>query len=517
MQNTLFVNGKICTGPNQSHEAEAIAVEDGIITDIGSSAELIRKHKSFHVMDLQNRRTLPSFIDSHIHFLAYCMKQEHLDLDGLSLEQCIHCVQSKARTARPGEWILGQGWNKNIWSHSQFPDRFMLDSVSPDHPVCLESRDYHSTWINSKALSFVIDKIPSINNEFITKDERGNSTGVFFEDARQIIWDVIPEPSGDQKKAVLKNGLRLAYQNGLSGIHTFETLNHFFLYQELEKEGLPLRITCFLPAADLQKIIDLKIHENVNSDWLKFGGIKFFVDGALGSQTALLYQPYHNSDHNYGARCIDEKELAEQVKLANDYDIPCAIHAIGDKANSIALAAINQSGKKSIRNRIEHAQLISDNDFSSFHHLVASMQPIHIREDIAPANLYWGKRTKNAFAFRTLLNHNAVIAFGSDAPVETPNVFEGIFSALKRTPRNCDISWHTEQSLSRKEIIHAYTLGSAYASSTEKQLGSIEIGKKADFMSLSDDLLFCNEELIPKIKVIMMVIDGIIVHNTNEN
>lgn len=507
MNKRLFINGKIYPG-NGKPETEAIAVNNGSIECTGNTHDLMSHFHGYQIIDLHNLRVLPGFIDSHTHFLSYCLKQEWVDLDGLSLEECIEKIKLKAKQSKPGEWILGQGWNKNIWAYPEFPNRFILDKYTPDNPVCLESRDYHSTWINSKALDIIQHKQTLQNNDLVLKDIKGVISGVFFESAREFIWNHLPSPDNNQKKKSLKRGLNLAYRNGLTGVHIFESLEDYFIIKELSEEKYPLRISCYLPYRDLNYIISNPNIMFYKSDFFKFGGIKFFMDGALGSQTALMFEPYENNPKNYGESCINPDFLEEQIRLANQNSIPCAVHAIGDKANNVLINIFNKFYSNGVRNRIEHAQLVSDEDFEKFRDIIVAMQPIHIREDIDSADKYWGKRSKNAYAFRKLLNNGAHLAFGSDAPVETPNVFEGIYSALTRTSRKNNVSWYPDQCLTLPEIIHAYTMGSAYAASCENRLGSIEPGKKADFMVLTNDIFNCNTEYIPEINVQLMTING---------
>ncbi len=506
MTKKIFINGKIFTGSNI--DIEAVAVNNGFIECTGKTHDLLNQFSDYEIIDLHNLRVMPGFIDSHTHFLAYCLKQEQIDLDGLSLDQCIERVKVKAKESKPGEWILGQGWNKNIWSNPEFPNRFILDIVSPDNPVCLESRDYHSTWINSKALELIHCRQNIENNDLVLKDKHGIATGVFFESAREMIWNYLPKPDKNQKKNALRKGLHIAFKNGLSGVHSFESMEDYFIFKDLSDENYPFRVTCFLPYRELDYIISNPNIISYKNDFFQFGGIKFFMDGALGSQTALMSKPYENDDRNYGELCIDPDFLESQILIANNHHIPCAVHAIGDKANSILINIFNKFRNTGIRNRIEHAQLVSDEDIEKFRDMTVAMQPIHIREDIDSAEKYWGKRSENAYAFRTLLKDGACLAFGSDAPVETPNVFEGIYAALTRTSRKNNVSWYPDQCLTLREIIRAYTLGSAYAASCENQLGSIEQGKKADFMVISDDIFTCNQEYIPEINVKLMIING---------
>ena len=519
MNNLLLHNGKFYTGDKTIPECEAVAVLEDKIIAVGSSEDLLREFYRFERIDLNGKRVLPAFTDAHTHFLAYCLKQDQIDLNGInSLEQCLQIIQKRTETTPKGQWIKGSGWNQNLWNPVTYPTRFDLDKISPHHPICLEARDAHTSWVNSVALKLagITSSTAFDSTGEIVKDIRAEPTGIIKEEARRLIWDVMGEESVEERVVALKSGMKLAYQNGLSGVHCMETIKDFEAYQILRaRNELKLRVNFYLPIRYLDHVIDLGIKSGFGDEWVRFGGMKIFLDGTLGSQTAHMIAPFdHVFPEQYGTEIISEKMVNEFVLTAAQHDIACAIHAIGDMANRKALNAFENQKKvmpeKNFRQRIEHCQLIHPDDIPRFGRLgvIASMQAIQIPEDIDAADKYWGERARWAYPFRSLLNSDAVISMGSDMPIETCNVFEGIYAALRRTKRNSKEPWFPEQILKLQEIIHAYTMGAAFASGEEKIKGSISRGKFADMMVLSDDIFTCVPDDIPNISVQKMIVGG---------
>lgn len=517
MNNSVFINGKIYTG--NGSECEALAVAGNRVIETGSNKELKNKYPAFKISDLSGHRVLPAFTDSHLHFLAYSLKLQQVDLSGLtSLRQCLDAIASFLKNKKPGEWIIGQGWNYNLWPENRLPTRYDLDTIAPENPVCLESRDYHSTWVNTAALN-KINAEPLHSKRYkgtVIADARGEPTGVFCEEARELIWKTIPQLTETQKIQALLAGMETAYSYGIASIHTMENLEDFGLYQSAVSKGFRLRTTVYLPVRNLEDIISSQIKSGFGNEWLRFGGIKIFIDGSLGSQTALMMDAYDNlpagmKDYK-GTEIINQKNLNEIVIKATENEIACAIHAIGDKANHMALNALQIARERypaqSIKHRIEHAQLVADNDKKRFKDIIASVQPIHIREDIDSANKYWGKRCRNAYPLKSLLQSGARLIFGSDAPVETMDVFEGIYSAVRRSKRNHHTPWYPEESIAAHTAVMAYTVNPPLAVHGAEHLGTLVPDSYCDFVVLSDDILSGDTELIPKTVVIQLVIDG---------
>lgn len=519
MNQLLLLNGEIYTGDLIIPHCEAVAVREDKIIAIGSTKTLLHDYAHFEQIDLHGKRVLPAFTDSHTHFLSYCLKQNQIDLNGVdSMERCLEIIQKKIESTPDGEWIKGSGWNHNLWKPVKYPTRFNLDTISPNHPVCLEARDAHTSWVNSLGLKSagITSSTTFDSTGEILKDAHGSVTGIIKEEARNLIWNAMGEESVEERLIALKNGMKLAFQNGLSGVHCMETIKDYEVYQTMNlSEDLKLRINFYLPIRYLDHVISLGMKSGFGNKWVRFGGMKIFLDGTLGSQTAHMIAPFdHVSPDHYGTEIIGQEKVTELVLKAARQDVACAIHAIGDMANRKALNAFDHQKKvlpeKHLRQRIEHCQLIHPEDMARFGTLgvIASMQAIQIPEDIDAANKYWNDRARWAYPFRSLLNSGAMIALGSDTPIETCNVFEGIHAALRRTKRNSKESWFPEQTMKLQEIIHAYTMGAAFASGEEKIKGSISAGKLADLMVISDDIFNCSPEDIPCITVQKMIVGG---------
>ncbi len=522
MNNRLFINGKIYTGEARYPECEAVAVTGDRIVSLGRSKDLRNEFQRFEIVDLSGKRVLPAFTDSHTHFISYCLKQDQIDLNGIaSLDECLSIIKNKIAQTPEGRWIKGSGWNQNLWSPAEYPTRKALDELTSRHPICLEARDAHTSWVNSLALQLAgIDATVTFDSTGqIVKDAQGNPTGIIKEEARRLVWDVMGEETVEERSQALMKGMKLAHANGLCAVHCMETIKDFETYQLMHERGeLKVRVNFYLPIRHLDHVRTIGLKSGFGNEWIRFGGMKIFLDGTLGSQTAHMLAPFDNSlPGNCGTEIIDQETVNEYVLTAAQQDIACAIHAIGDLANRKALNAFEnqktQRPDKNLKQRIEHCQLIHPDDLSRFAKLgvIASMQAIHIPEDIDAANRYWGSRARWAYPFRSLYDSGAVVALGSDMPIETCNVFEGIYAALRRTKRGDDKPWYPEESLTLKEIISAYTMGPAVASGEESIKGSIAQGKLADMMILSDDIFECSSSAVSTIKVKTMIIGGKVV------
>lgn len=517
----LFYNGKIYTGKKTQSFCEAIVVSGEVIAAYGSNDDMRAAFPLASRIDLGGRTVLPAFTDSHTHFLSHCLQQTQVDLSGLtSLEACLEAIRKKVNEAPPGTWIKGKGWNQNLWSPARYPTKEQLDSITRQHPVALDARDFHSLWVNSLALeqADIRDQTIFQGAGEICKNENGQLSGIIKEDARTLVWKIMPEDTPAQRAEVLRHSQVLAYKNGLAGVHCMETMPDFEAYQSVHRDGaLQLSVCFYLPVRYLDTMISAKIKSGFGDTRFRFGGMKIFMDGTLGSQTAHMLEPFEQSD-NYGTEITTQEALDEYVLRAAENDIACAIHAIGDKANRKVLDAFTKSRKafpeKKLRQRVEHAQIIHPDDIPRFAacEAIASMQAIHIPEDIDAANRYWGVRARWAYPFRSMIQSGATIALGSDVPIETCNVFEGIVAALCRTRRTSEDIWYPEERMTLEEIIYAYTVGAALASGEERIKGTLSPGKLADFMVLSQGIFSIQPEKIAETKVQSMIIGGNVVY-----
>lgn len=525
---TVFYNAVVYTYDRTRPRAEALAVMGEEIVAVGDSADLCEAYPSFHHVDLEGRVVLPGFVDSHVHLLDFALGQRGIDLSTTrSLEEVRARVAESARGKGEG-WILGQGWDPNLWPERRLPTRSDLDALSPDRPVALRSKDGHLLWVNSLALreAGVSRVTPDPPGGAILRDPAGEPLGIFQEKAQELIWKVVPPPRPEEIEEALRSAMAIAHRFGLVGIHDMEGPEVFRALQRLEREGaLTLRVTMMLPERILGEAAAVGLTTGFGSPWLRVGGVKIFADGTLGAQTASMLEPFEGQPGNYGIPVHDREELIALIQDAVRAGLSVAVHAIGDRANRWVLDALEAnleaSRRQGLRHRIEHVQLLHPADLPRLSCLgvVASMQPIHATYDRDLAEQYWGERSRYAYAWRSILDSGVVLAFGSDTPYGVPdplaglNPFRGLYAAVtrKREDEPASLGWHPEECLPLEEAIRAYTVGAAYASGEEAYRGMLSEGYLADFVVLDQDpfQLSAPEELLT-IKVEATVVGGAI-------
>jgi predicted amidohydrolase YtcJ len=524
MKDLMLLNGKIHTINPDFPKAEAVAIRDGKIIAVGKNSEVENLgRKNFQFINLEGKTVIPGLIDCHTHFLSFAFSLKKANLQKISsFEELLSVVKSFSKKLKPGEWLRGDGWDKNILGDESMFTKEILDRVCPQSPVALQSKDHHLLWVNSRALKLAgIDK--STNDPpggRIKRDSHtGEPTGLLIENACDLIWKKIPPFSKSVTKELVKEAMKIANSYGLTGIHNFDEHDAFDIFQQLSESGeLTFRVCLWIPYRDLDSFINLGLKSGFGNENLRFGGVKLYGDGTLGSQTALVFEPYQNSKDNFGIEVTSEEELTHIAKKASQAGISVAIHAIGDKGVHQALNAIESSlehkGKDTrLRHRIEHVQLLHPQDKERFRKLgvIASVQPVHAPSDREIAEKYWGKRCNLAYAYKTLLKDGARLVFGSDAPIETLDPLKGIYSAVLRKKAGQEKSWYPKEKLSVKDVVFAYTQQPSYASYEEDLKGSIEIGKLGDLVILSHDIFEIEPERISDTKVECTILGGKIV------
>ncbi len=577
---TLYHNADIYTMDPRYRLASAMAVVGDRIIAVGAREEAeaaLSGH--YRVVDLQGLTVVPGFVDCHIHFLWYALGARRLNLNGVaSIGDVVRMVAERAAQARPGEWILGHGWNRNLWPAADVPTRAQLDAASPTHPVALTSKDGHTMWVNSLALAAagIGRSTPDPEGGRIERDARtGEPTGLLRENAQALVDDVIPAPGPDACEEAIAAAIPRMHEFGVVGIHDCEDDLAFRAFQDMAARGeLGLRVYMMIPRSNLDHAIGLGLQTGFGDTTLRIGPLKVFADGALGSQSAALLEPYVTNPESTGILTTSRDELVDVISRASRAGIALAVHAIGDRANRMVLDAfesvarqvpkgtvshpIPESGSGSrtetatgtpsqtwtgtrtgtaaehgtiagpadvaaarmshhmgLRHRIEHAQLVHPDDLPRFAALgiIASVQPVHATSDRYIADLHWGKRASLGYAYRSLAAAGARLAFGSDAPVEAPNPIEGIFAAVtrKRADEVLLPGWHTEECLTVGQAVCGYTLGAAYASGEEAVKGSISPGKLADFVVLSQNIFAVGSDDILQTKVLATIVGGDVV------
>jgi predicted amidohydrolase YtcJ len=509
---TVLYNALIYTLDPAQPTASAIAIEGGRIMAAGEDAHLLREFgDGAERQDMGGRVLLPGLTDAHIHLETYALGLQKVDCETPTQTECLQRVAARAQNTPPGEWILGHGWNQNDWSEG-FGSAQQLDRITPQHPVFLTAKSLHAAWANSAALRLAGITAETLDPQGgrIGRNEDGSPNGILFESAAWMIDDAIPEVSVEAAAQAIFDAQSVLWRMGLTGVHDFDQSRCFAALQSLHQRGeLHLRVTKSIPLDLLPQAIELGLRTGFGDDFLRIGSVKAFADGALGPRTAAMLAPYEGEAENRGMLMLDAEELYEHGRQAAAHGLSLAVHAIGDRANHEVLNAfehlrkdqatsISQATQASakLRHRIEHVQLLHPDDANRLAALgvIASMQPIHATSDMYMADRYWGGRAALSYAWRTQLKHGAVLAFGSDAPVESPNPFWGLHAAVTRcradgTPG--PDGWYPEQRLTLLEALNGFTRGAAYAAGMEDRLGCLAPGYLADLLVLSIDPFAC--------------------------
>lgn len=522
----ILHNAKIYTFDDHNPNASAIVVDKGRIKAVGNDHELLSAYKGIaDELNVAGHTIIPGLIDSHFHLEQYALGLHKVDCDTRTRAECVSRVADRARNTPPGEWLLGHGWNQNNWSNG-YGSVKDLDSHTPNTPVYLTAKSLHAAWINSTALllSGISTQTPDPPGGRIGRDEHGNPTGILFENAMELVTKAIPEPSLEQVTLAIQNALPSLYCLGLTGVHDFDRRRCFIALQKLHDQGmLRLRVVKSIPIEDLPHAVALGLRTGFGDEFLRIGGVKAFADGALGPRTAAMLQPYDTEPYNKGMLLLDSEELFEHGRTAVKNGLSLAIHAIGDRANHEILNGFERLREyertqgRLLRHRIEHVQLIHPMDAQRLAKLdiIASMQPIHATADMEMAERYWSYRASYSYAWRTQLNYGTTLAFGSDAPVETPNPFYGLHAAItrRRTDGNPGINgWYPDQRLTVTEAIRAYTYGAAFAAGLEDRLGKLASGYFADLVILDTDPFTCEPDEIFNIRLRATMIGGELVY-----
>lgn len=503
--------------------ASALAIRDGRIAAVGTDQEVWSVvGAEGPTVDLGGRVVLPGFTDAHVHWCTYALQRRQLRLrPTMGLGEVQRAVRTACSDTPAGAWVVGRGWDHTRWG--QWPTASDLDGVAPSHPVALTRIDGHVVWLNSAGLAAagVGPGTPDpAGGEIVRRD--GAPTGILKENALRLVTEAVPEPEPAERQAAMVDAWPDAWCRGITGCHDmgFRESALFRDLSTLRDSGeLGLRFVWYFPESMLGEGIGLGLASGMGDEWLRFGGLKLFLDGTFGSQSASLLAPYASQPDNRGIATMTPDTFVTVVASAAGAGIATAVHAIGDAACRTALdgfAQVREQPSRSpgtLRHRIEHVQLIDPADVHRFAALavVASMQPIHATSDMAVVDRWLGDRAANAYAWRGLSAAGARMAFGSDAPIESLDVFRGIHAAATRRSTEGDPpgGWYPEQCLSVQEALEAYTIGPAYAGGQEDSLGSLEVGKAADLIVLDRDPLTVDPMELPAVQVRATMIEGV--------
>jgi predicted amidohydrolase YtcJ len=519
------VNARVWTGDARRPWADAIAVRGERIAAVGSSAE-VKKMASAdaRVIDAKGAMMVPGFIDSHVHFVDGGFGLSSVQLrDAKTPAEFIARIKAFAATVPAGTWILGGDWDHTTWG-GELPRRDWIDSVTPKHPVWVNRLDGHMGLANSAALraAGVTRATRDVAGGTIVRDARGEPTGILKDNAQELVGRAIPDAPPEIADRALDAAMTYVAQQGVTSVHNMGSWSDLAVFERAHKAGrLRTRIYAAVPLATWERLRDTVAARGRGDEWLRIGALKGFVDGSLGSHTAAMLQPFSDAPKDTGLLVNTLDDLYTWTSGADKAGLHVMVHAIGDRAIRDQLDIFerveHEDGPRDRRFRIEHAQHIAPADIPRFAQLgvIASMQPYHAIDDGRWAEQVIGpERSKTTYAFRSLLDSKARLAFGSDWSVAPATPIEGIYAAVTR--RTLDDKhpggWVPEQKISVEDALRAYTMGSAYASFEEGSKGSLERGKLADFVLIDRDLTRIPPEQIRDAHVLMTVVGGKVVY-----
>lgn len=522
-------NGRIWTGDPRRPWAEALAVNGGRISAVGSNDEVgeLARAARRHI-DARGGMVVPGFIDSHVHFLAGGFRLSSVQLrDARTREEFVARIRDYAATVPPGTWITGGDWDHENWG-GELPRRDWIDRVTPRHPVWVTRLDGHMGLANSLALreARVPEATTDVAGGEIVRDTSGRPTGILKDNAMELVERAIPKPTREAEDRALEIAMRYVAQRGVTSVHHMGSWEDLAVFERAHASGrLRLRVYAAVPLETWERLSDRVASRGRGEEWLRIGGLKGFVDGSLGSHTAAFLEPYTDDPEESGLLVHDSEDLYCWISAADAAGLHLLVHAIGDRANRLLLdiyeRIATENGPKDRRFRIEHAQHLAPRDIPRFGALgvIASMQPYHCIDDGRWAERAIGKeRAAGAYAFHSLLRSGAIVAFGSDWFVAPPSPLQGIYAAVTRRTldgANPD-GWIPAEKIGVGEALHAYTAAGAFASFEEDLKGRLTPGKLADLVVLGEDITRIPPTEIEHVPVRLTVVGGLIVHESGD-
>lgn len=521
----LLTNARIYTMDAGGSVADTLVVREGRVAYAGRRGD-VNPAPGEPVLDLGGRAVLPGLVDGHAHLMHLARARLSLDATGLRSETAVaERVAAAAERTPAGEWLSGRGWDQNLWPGKAFPDRGSLDRAAPRHPVALTRVDGHATWVNAAALAAagITRHTPDPDGGIIARDRAGEPAGLLIDAAQRLVHAVIPHASEERFDQAVRDSIAECLAKGLTGIHEMGADRWALAaYRRLIARGqFPFRnyaalglrsATAWDEATEWAR--PEPASDRGNDGHLVVGAVKLWLDGALGSRGAALHSPYCDDPGNSGLLLVPPDELARVTSEAAGRGFQVCVHAIGDRANSLALDAFERAfaGVRDHRARVEHAQILSERDVGRFRGLgvLPSMQATHCTSDMEWAEERLGpERLRFAYAWRSLLATGALIAGGSDFPVEDANPFLGLSASVtRRPPGGPDRGWQPEQRMTREEAVRSFTVWNAHAAFQERELGALEVGKRADLIALSEDVFACPEARIAGIRPVLTMVGG---------
>ena len=522
------VNARVWTGDARRPWADAIAVREERIAAVGSSAEIRKLARGAEVIDAKGAMVVPGFNDAHVHFVSSGINLSSVQLrDARTPEEFVARIKDYVATVPKGTWIMGGDWDHEQWG-GRLPERAWIDSVTPDHPVWVNRLDGHMALANSAALraAGITRATAEVEGGTIVRDAAGEPTGILKDNAQALVDRAVPDWSEEQKDEGLGAAMRYVARHGVTSVQNMGSWDDLATVERAHRAGrLVTRIYAVVPLASWERLRDTVAKRGRGDDWVRIGGLKGFVDGSLGSHTAAFLEPFTDAPHDSGLLVNSREDLLAWTRGADAAGLQVMVHAIGDRAIRLQLDVFHrvamENGPRDRRFRIEHAQHIAPADIPRFASLgvIASMQPYHAIDDGRWADRVIGpERSRTTYAFRSLRDAGARLAFGSDWFVAPPDPIMGIYAAVTR--RTLDEKnpggWVPEQKITVEDALRAYTAGSAYASFDDGEKGTLERGKLADFVIIDRDLTRIPPETIREARILMTVVAGMIVYDNRQ-
>lgn len=510
----IITNANIYTVNESFEKAQAIAINNGKFLAVGSSKEINKNYKTSKKINVEGKTIIPGLIDAHCHFYGLGLSMQKVDLSGTkSYDEVIEKIKDFQKE-KNSDFILGRGWDQNDWDIKEFPRKNRLDKLFPNTPLAVRRVDGHALLVNQAALDLAgVDNSTEVQGGEIIKIN-GKITGVLIDNAMDLVENIIPKVTKTESIKALKDAEKKCFELGLTTVDDAGLNKEIIdLIDSLQEVGeLKMRIYAMVRASEKNLIYYIS-HGIFKSDRLNVRSFKIYADGALGSRGAVLAKSYSDREDHYGAMVTSLENIERIAKHIGNSNFQMNTHAIGDSANSYTLGIYAQVLKSQTdrRWRIEHAQVINAGDFDYFTDIIPSVQPTH-----ATSDMYWvedrlgSERIKGAYAYKKLLNANGKIALGTDFPVEKVNPMLTFYAAVGRKDLNDhpEGGFQPENKLSKEEALRGMTIWAAYANFEEKEKGSIEVGKFADFIILDQNLMEAEIAETPKIKVLNTYIDG---------
>lgn len=520
----VITNARIWTGNPNRPWADAIALAGDRIAAVGSGAQVAKLAGNARQIDAQGQMVVPGFIDSHVHFIDGGFALSSVQLrDARTPQEFIKRIGEFAATIPPGAWITGGNWDHTLWG-GELPTRQWIDSVTPDNPVWINRLDGHMSLANSAALraAGVNRSTRDVPGGEIVRDADGEPTGVLKDNATSLVSAAQPAPPRELEDRALDTAMTYVAMQGVTSVHNMGSWNDVAIFKRARDAGkLRTRIYAAVPLNSWERLRDTVAVNGNGDEWLRIGGLKGFVDGSLGSHTATMFQGFTDAPADKGLLVNTEEDLYNWTSGADNAGLHVIVHAIGDRAIATQLTIYDrvtrENGPRDRRFRIEHAQHLAEGQAMEFARLgvIASMQPYHAIDDGRWAEAVIGKdRASRTYAFRSLLDAGARLAFGSDWFVAPPSPLQGIYAAVTR--RTLDDAnpggWVPQQKITAEEALRAYTTGAAYASFEERDKGTLETGKLADLVMLDGDLTTIAADSIRNVRVMLTVVGGRVVY-----